>query len=130
MSTENGEPENGKPKESELPDAATKLYVKEQCDKARKEAIGIFAFIAVILAIGTGLGIWNGARAYIDDLMKGDQIRSVRARAESSALAAANSASTAQNAAERAQLEVTGETERGAGQISKVRARLFTADMG
>ena len=123
MPAENEDPENTELKTAELPDPETKLYVKEQCEKARKEALGIFAFIAVIIAIGTGLGIWNGARAYIDEQMKADQLNSIRERAEKSASAAASSAAAAQTSAGAAN-SFAANASAGAAKINELLAAI------
>ncbi|TKJ41043.1 hypothetical protein CEE37_05095 [candidate division LCP-89 bacterium B3_LCP] len=46
--------------------AQIKLYVKEQADKARNQAIGIFGFIAVIIAILSAFGV----NKYVNDAIK------------------------------------------------------------
>ena len=88
-------------------DAATKLYVKEQADQARNQAIGVFGFIALVLSIAATLGVYGSLRSFINGKMQDDQLDFLRERAKSSADTAANHASAAQNAAEAARLQLS-----------------------
>ena len=47
--------------------AECNLYAKEQADKARNQALGIFAFIALIASLLVTVGVYGLARDYIDD---------------------------------------------------------------
>ena len=58
------------PKKSEELSAEIKLYVKEQAEKYRNEALEVFSAITLIIGIVTGLGVYGSAKAYIDGLVQ------------------------------------------------------------
>ena len=59
-----------------------KLYVKTEADKARNQALGLFAFLGVVIGVLSYFGINNAVEAQFDRLVKQGVLRKIEEEAE------------------------------------------------